>query len=118
MSRARTHTAMPVTVEARERLRDQQRQEAIQLEAVLAAQRRLVTQREKADRAIAKAEQDVAAKQAAADHAVAQLVETSGLIRTAVLLGRTKCDIARIARVGRRSETRGGCPPARAEVSA
>jgi hypothetical protein len=100
---------MPLTFEARERLRDQQRQEASQLETVLAAQRRLATEREKADRTIEKAEHGVAARQTDADSAVAGLVETSGVTRAAVLLGRSEAELARLARSERRrSTTKGG----------
>lgn len=99
---------MPQTFEARERLRDQQRQETIRLEAVLAAQRRLAAQREKADRAIAQAEQGVAAKRYEVDRAVAALVETSGLPRSALLLERSEADLARLARAERRRHKTGG----------
>ena len=102
MTPTHTDTAMPVTFEARERLRNQQRQEAVHLEALLAAQRRLVAQREKADRVIARAEQHIAVRQAEVDRAVLALIETSGVTQTALLLGRTKADIARLARVERR----------------
>lgn len=98
---------MPITLAARERLRDQQRREARQLDAVLAAQRRLDAQREKADRAIMKAEQGVAGKQADVDGAIAGLAMTSGVARAALLLGRTETVIARIARAARHRSTTG-----------
>jgi hypothetical protein len=109
MSPARSTAAMPQTFEARERLRDQQRQEAGRLEAVLAAQRRLATERAKADRAIAKAELGVAAKQADVDRAVVSLVETSGLARASALLARSESELARLrAEYRRASNGKGG----------
>lgn len=107
MSPAKT-AAMPQTFEARERLRDQQRQEASRLEAVLTAQRRLAAERAKADRAIAKAELGVAAKQADVDRAVVSLVETSGLARASALLARSEAELARLRAEYRRANGRGG----------
>lgn len=108
MTGARVRSAMPLTFEARERLRNQQRQEAIQLEAVLAAQRRLASERNKAGRIIERAELGVAAKQAGLDVAVVGLVETSGLARAAVLLGRSAADLARLVRAERRGSSLDG----------
>lgn len=102
MSPAGGSTAMPVTLDARERLRDQQRQEAKQLDAVLAAQRRLATERGKADRMIAKAEAGVAMRQADVDAAVVALVEISGISRAAVLVGASDNELNRLVRADRR----------------
>jgi hypothetical protein len=103
MSPAKSSAAMPQTFEARARLRDQQRQEASRLDAVLAAQRRLATERAKADRAIAKAELGVAAKQGDVDRAVVSLVETSGLPRASALLARSESELARLRAEYRRA---------------
>jgi pantothenate synthetase len=116
MSAATNSVAMPLTLDARERLRDQQRQEASRLEAVLAAQRRLASEQNKADRIIEKAEHGVAAKQAGLDVAVVGLVETSGLARAAVLLGRSAADLARLVRAERRESTLKGAREAGASA--
>jgi pantothenate synthetase len=104
MSRAQPATTAPVTRAARERLRDQQRQEAAQLEALLAAQARLATARDKADRVIENAERGVRARQAAVDAAVVALVQISGLPRVAALLGRPTSELTALVRAERRRE--------------
>jgi pantothenate synthetase len=105
MSRDQSAANAPVTRAARERLRDQQRQEAAQLEAVLTAQRRLAAERDKADRVIENAERGVRARQAFVDAAVVALVQTPGVPRVAALLGRPTSELASLVRAERRRET-------------
>jgi hypothetical protein len=98
MSRSDRRGELPLTFEARERLRGQQRQEVDRLEALLVAQRRLDTQREKAARVIGEAERGVAARQVDVERAIVRLVETSGLARVAILLGRPEVELRRLVR--------------------
>jgi pantothenate synthetase len=93
---------LPLTVEARERLRNQQRVEAQQLDSLLTAQRRLARERAKAERAIGKAQRAVASRQSEVDAAIVRLVESSGVPRVAVLLGRAESQIAALVRAERR----------------
>ena len=108
-----THTgAMPLALSARERLRDQQQHEARRLAAVLAAQRRLGAEREKAAVVIEKAQHGISARQAAVDDAVLALIDTSGIARTAILLDRPDNELARLQRSRRRSVHGGNGPEA------
>jgi len=102
--------AMPLALSARERLRDQQQHEARRLAAVLAAQRRLATEQEKAAVVIEKAQHGISARQAAVDDAVLALIDTSGIARTAILLDRPENELARLQR-SRQRRLHGGNGP-------
>ena len=105
MTRRSSESALPLTLEARERLRNQQRAEAQQLESLLAAQRRLTRERANAERSIEKAQRDVAARQSDVDAAIVRLVESSGVPRVAALLGRGAAEIAALVRTENRRST-------------
>jgi hypothetical protein len=92
---------LPLTLAARERLRDQQREESSRLGVVLAAKRRLVAERERATAVIEKAEHAVANRQATVDESVGALIETSGVTRAGILLGCAPRELAKLVRARR-----------------
>jgi hypothetical protein len=87
-------------------MRDQQRLEAERLGRVIAEERRLGAEQDKADAMIARARDAVARRQALLDAAIAALVDTSGPGRAAILLDRAETDLARLHRTHHNS--RGG----------
>jgi hypothetical protein len=90
----------------RDRMRDQQRLEAERLGRVIAEERRLAAEKDKADAVIARARDAVARRQALLDAAIAALVDTSGAGRAAILLDRAETELARLHRTHR--HPRGG----------
>jgi hypothetical protein len=92
---------IPLARAARDRLRDTQHEETRRLAAVLAAQERLSAERSRAEAAITKAEHGIATRQAVLDEAVLDLIGTSGVNRTAILLDRSASDLVRLRRTRR-----------------
>jgi hypothetical protein len=88
----------PITIAARERLRDQQQREARLLAAVLTAQRRLTSEREKADVVIKRTQRGIDKHEAALDETVRDLIRSSGITRAAILLDQDERKLARLAR--------------------
>ena len=92
---------------ARERLRDQQRQEASKVAAVLAAEKLLEAQRHRHAGQVAAADAALAARELAVTNAIGALVECSGIDRAAAILGRPASAIRRTVR-GRENEPASG----------
>jgi hypothetical protein len=92
----------PITVAARERLRDQQQREARLLASVLAAQRRLTSEHEKADTVIKRARRGIDKHKAALDETVRDLIHSSGVTRAAILLDQDERTLSRLARKSRK----------------
>ena len=88
----------PLTGNARERLREQQRDEAERLASVLAAQNRLDAERDKRAGVVRSADEAVARRQRAVDEATAALSAVVGVERTAVLLERPVREVARLVK--------------------
>lgn len=109
---SRDNLGTPLDLAARERLRDQQLDEARTLATVLAAHRRVAVEQRKADRSIEQARGRVAALQDAADDTVRALIKTSGVAHAAILLDRPQRELIRLERAGRPapSQSRGQSP--------
>jgi hypothetical protein len=95
--------SLPVSLAARQRLRDQQHQEIERLADVLAAQRRVAAEQAKTATVIAKAEAAIAVQQSELDDRVVTLIAISGLNRVAMLLERRESELTRLVRVRRRA---------------
>lgn len=95
--------SLPVSLAARQRLRDQQHQEIECLADVLAAQRRVAAEQAKAAAVIAKAEAGIAVQQGELDDRVLTLIGISGLNRVAMLLDRSESELTRLVRARRRA---------------
>jgi len=97
--------ATPVSPTARTRLREQQKREQELLAAVLAADARLDVQRSKHVRAVARADEELAAVLTQRDECVSLLIGAAGKVRTAALLDLSPAEVARLLRAcGGRAE--------------
>lgn len=114
----RDNLATPMDLAARERLRDQQLDEARALATVLAAYRRLAVEQRKADRSIEQARCRVAVQRDAANDTVRALIKTSGVARVAILLDRPQRELVRLERSGRSAPAHGGGRPPAPDVPA
>jgi hypothetical protein len=102
---------LPFSREARERMRDQQRLEAERLSRVLAEQRRLSVEQQRADDVIAAARDAVAKRQHRLDQAIAALVDTSGPGRAGILLDRPEAEMLRLHRNHHQQQAGDDGPP-------
>ena len=91
----------PAKERARQRMREAQRLEAVALDAVTRAERRIVAAQERARQVMAASEATVAAAQHEHATAIAALVGISGVDRAALLVSQSAAEVRKAVRSAR-----------------